>query len=119
MLEYGYITSVDGSTEFMTTTIPMYQFYEDREDLAANMIRQCKEEVGEALDVSVELVKMIEEVYREAIVEVDFQTKIIAERALISRKYEQYISNASKLEKVKMSFYSIEEAYCFFLNVYQ
>jgi hypothetical protein len=62
---------------------------------------------------------MIEEVYREAIVEIDYTTKIIAEKALMSKKYELYISTVSKLEKADLNFYSTEEAYCFFLNVYQ
>lgn len=119
MLDYGYISRVDNNPDFETTHAPMYRFYEDRDDLAANMLRPFKGTVFGALDTSVELVKLIEDVYREAIVEVDYATKIIAEQALVSKKYEDYISSVSKLEKVDLNFYSVQEAYWFFLNVYQ
>lgn len=110
-MEYGYISRVDGGTEFDPSINPMYVFYEDRDDLAANMIRPFTGKVEHALQTSAEMVNLIEEVYREAIVEVDHVTKIIAEQALMSKKYEAYISNISKLEKVELSFYSVQEAY--------
>lgn len=111
MLDYGYISRVDNNPDFEATHTPMYRFYEDRDDLAANMLRPFKGSVFGALDTSAELVKLIEDVYREAIVEVDYTTKIIAEQALVSKKYEDYISSVSKLEKVDLSFYSVQEAY--------
>ena len=44
MLEYGYISRVDESPEFILSDNPLYIFYEDRDDLAANMIRPYKGE---------------------------------------------------------------------------
>ena len=111
MLDYGYISRVDGEFVFLPSNTPMYQFFEDREDLAANMLRPWKESVGGALEVSYDLVKTIEDVYREAIVEVENTPKIIAEKALLSKHYEKYLLNVSKLEKVNMNFYSVGEAY--------
>lgn len=111
MLDYAYISRVDGGNEFETSTNPMYRFYEDRDDLAANMIRPFKGTPKGALETSAEMSKLIEDVYREAIVEVDYTTKIIAEQALMSKKYEDYISSISKLEKVDLNFYSPQEAY--------
>jgi serine/threonine protein kinase len=119
MMDYAYITKVDGEGMFLPTNTPMYQFYEDRDDLAANMLRPFKDKVESAVEVSYELVKIIEEVYREAIVEIDGVPKIIAEKALMSKQYEQYIWVVSKLEHVVLNFYSVGEAYCFFMNIYQ
>lgn len=91
MVDCGYITRVDGDSVFLTSNTPIYQFYEDRDDLAANMLRPFKDKVESALEVSHELVKIIEDVYREAIVEIDGTPKIIAEKALMSKQYENYI----------------------------
>ena len=92
MLDNGFINRIDSKTTFEMTNDPLYTFYEDREDLADNMLRTYKGQIGGALEVSVHLIKLIEEIYRLAIVEVEFTTKIIAEKALRSKKFENYIS---------------------------
>ena len=92
MLDNGFINRIDNKTTFEMTNDPLYTFYEDREDLADNMLRTYKGQIGGALEVSVHLIKLIEEIYRLAIVEVEFTTKIIAEKALRSKKFENYIS---------------------------
>ena len=119
MLDHGYISRIDGEQTFLPSNSPMYQFYEDRENLAANMLRPYKGNVKSAIEESFELVKIIEDVYREAIVEFDTGHKILAEKALISQQYENYIWNVAKFANVELDFYSVSEAYCFFLNVYQ
>lgn len=119
MMDHGYISRIDEEQTFSPLNTVFYQFYEDRENLAANMLRPYNGEPLNAIEVSLELVKYAEEVYREAIVETDTGHKIIAERALISQHYEHYICNVGKLAKVELEFYGPEEAYCFFLNVYQ
>lgn len=120
MLEEGFISRIDDKLEFSITNDPMYRFYEDREDLADNLLRPWKSHnISSALEVSINLVKLIEGIYRLAIVEVDFTTKIIAGRALKSKMYETYMSEVSHLSKVELNFYSSLEALCFFVNVYQ
>lgn len=42
--------------------------YMDREDIADNMLRRWKDQVRNALEVSANLVKLIEAVYEQAIV---------------------------------------------------
>lgn len=44
----------------------MLKFYEDREDIADNMMRPWKSEVGEPLEISTKLVEMIMESYKES-----------------------------------------------------
>lgn len=110
-MDHGYIKRIDEEEEFSDLNTVFYQFYEDRENLAANMLRGYGGEMMNAIEVSLELVKNAEEVYREAIVETDTGHKIIAERALISQHYEHYICNVGKLSKVELKFYGPEEAY--------
>lgn len=93
MLENGFISRIDGKTNFESSTIPLYTFFEDKEDLADNMFRSWRGNVSGALEISCALVRLIEEVYRLSIVEMDYQTKIIAEKAIKSKKYEKYLSN--------------------------
>ena len=66
MLEKEIISNVDSKLDF--SNIDLYKMYMDREDLADNMLRRWKESVRGALEVSSELVKIIETVYQQAIV---------------------------------------------------
>ena len=58
MLEKEIIQNVDGRLEFSTTDL--YRMYMDREDIADNLLRRWKDIVRGALEVSVNLVKLIE-----------------------------------------------------------
>jgi len=118
-MDLWYISRIDNNQSFSSSNAVLYQFYEDKGNLPANMLRAYNGDTLNAIEVSYELVKLIEEVYRESIVEYDTGHKVVAERALISQQYERYIWNVGKLAKVDMKFYGPEDAYCFFLNVYQ
>jgi hypothetical protein len=91
----------------------------DREDIADNLVRRWKDEVRGALEVSVNIVSKIEEVYQIAMVEEDEQSTIDVESALKSTAYRGYLIAASELEKVNINELSQKERISFFLNVYQ
>lgn len=97
----------------------MYQFYEDRTDIADNLIRPWKLDTKGALDVSVNLVGLIEQIYEEAIVEGEEATEIHADKALKSDKYNSYLTQCSHIDKIDLSELSPQELVCFFLNIYQ
>ena len=61
MLEKEFISNVDLKLDF--STVDLYRFYMDREDIADNLLRRWKEPVHGALEVSAQLVKLIEAVY--------------------------------------------------------
>jgi len=66
MLEKEIITSVDQKLDF--SKVDIYRMYMDREDIADNMLRRWRDSVRGALEVSANLVKIIESVYETAIV---------------------------------------------------
>jgi hypothetical protein len=65
MLEKEIVQSIEGKLEFYTTDL--YTMYMDREDIADNMLRRWRDIIHNALEVSVNLVKLIEQVYEQAI----------------------------------------------------
>jgi hypothetical protein len=69
MLEKEIITSVDQKLDF--SKVDIYRMYMDREDIADNMLRRWRDSVRGALEVSANLVKIIESVYEAAIVQND------------------------------------------------
>jgi len=60
------ISRIDGGNGFDPSNQCMLKFYEDREDIADNMMRPWKSEVGEPLEISTKLVEMIMESYKES-----------------------------------------------------
>lgn len=88
------MTRIDDVTYFEGTNV-YYQFYEDRDDIADNLLRPWKGEIGEPLAVSIELVRLIEEIYRQALIEIEDATEIHPDKALKSTSYDQYIENVS------------------------
>lgn len=97
----------------------LYRIYMDREDIADNLIRRWKDDVGNALEVSANLVSKIEEVYQQAIVEEDDDKTMDVDAALKSTNYRGYLIAASELQKVNISELAVRERIAFFLNVYQ
>lgn len=69
MLEKDIMQNVEGKQFFSPNDL--YRLYMDRDDIADNLVRRWKDEVREPLEVSVNLVKKIEEVYTLAMVEDD------------------------------------------------
>lgn len=89
----------------------------DREDIADNLVRKCKSEPTGALEVSINLVNKIEEVYKQALDEED-ETIINSELALNSTAYDGYLQACSELAKIDISKLNRNERIVFFLNVY-
>lgn len=119
MLDQGIILRVDEGETFVGQLTILYKFYEDREDIASNLLRLWNGEIENALDVSVSLLNDIGIIYKEAIVENDEEFIIEYEDALKSKKYDSFITKISQLELVNLDFSSFNEGLCFFLNVYQ
>jgi hypothetical protein len=112
--------------------------YMDREDIADNMLRRWRDSVRGALEVSGNLVKMIESVYEAAIVQTDEldagdeeedyedgvdknqqpECMINSEAALKSTHYKAYLNAVCELERVNLHELSIRERIAFFLNIY-
>lgn len=130
MLEKDIISNVDAKIDF--STVDLYQMYMDREDLADNMLRRWRDQVRGALEVSANLVPLIDQVYQQAIVQPDeadddaeqvdgeeyAECVIDAEAAIKSTQYKAYINAACELERVSLHDMSIRERIAFFLNVY-
>jgi hypothetical protein len=119
MLDQDIIFRVDKGEIFQGGHTILYKFYEDRADIASNLLRPWKGDVENALDVSSQLVRLIEEIYREAIFEGEEAMEIHSEEALKSSKYDSFVSNIAQLELVDLNFRTFNEGLCFFLNVYQ
>lgn len=136
MLEKEIITSVDQKLDF--SKIDIYRMYMDREDIADNMLRRWRDSVRGALEVSSNLVKLIESVYEAAIVqpenddagddEEEFEDgveknqpecMINAEAALKSTQYKAYLNAACELERINLQKLSVRERIAFFLNIHQ
>jgi hypothetical protein len=66
MLEKEIIQSVEQKMDFAKTDV--YRMYMDRDDIGDNMMRRWRDSVRGALEVSANLVSMIEKVYEAAIV---------------------------------------------------
>jgi len=77
MVETEMVRSVSGETGFDPTGL--YQFYMDRDDIPDNMIRRWKGDVRDALEVSVSLVKKMDDIYAKSFVEIDDQSKSMAD----------------------------------------
>jgi hypothetical protein len=78
----------------------MMRFYEDREDIADNMLRPWKGEVEDALTVSSELVQLIMECYGAAWEETDEGNEIVPEKTLNHASYKNFLECIGQLDKV-------------------
>ena len=109
MLDQEIIFRVDGNTHFQGNHATQYRFYEDRSDIASNLLRPWKGDVGNPIDVSSELVRQIEEIFKEALFEGDEYTEIHAEEALKSSKYDSFVTKIAELELVDLNFKTYNE----------
>lgn len=113
----------------------------DRDDIADNMLRRWKDSVRGALEVSANLVPLIEQVYEIAILQNDGyeheepqdemgdggemkqqqqpESMINADLAFKSTQYKAYLNAVCELERVTLHDLSTRERIAFFLNVYQ
>jgi len=119
MMDQNIIQRIDNAKYFQGSHTVYYKFYEDRDDIPSNSLRPWKGEVRSALDVSVDLVVEIGEIFQDSIVEVDDNWVIDSEEAIKSQKYDDFISNIAQLEVIDLKFNTFNEGLCFFVNVYQ
>jgi hypothetical protein len=114
----------------------------DRDDIADNMLRRWKDSVRGALEVSANLVPLIEQVYETSIIQNEEEEHeepqdemgggemrqeneeqpdclINADAAFKSTQYKAYLNAVCELERVTLHDLTIRERIAFFLNVYQ
>lgn len=82
MLEREIIHSVESRTEFEITGL--FRMYMDRDDIPDNMVRRWKQPVRRALEVSVGIVKKVEELYGLCVSQDDDGIQINVETGLKS-----------------------------------
>ena len=117
MLERDIISSVENRTEFEITGL--YRMYMDRDDIPDNMLRKWKSPVRGALEVSVQIVKKVEELYAKVISQDDEGVQLNVQAALKSPEYQAYLMAIAELEKINLNDMSQLEKVAFFLNIYQ
>lgn len=84
------------------------------------MIRTWREEPGDAYEVSVNLIKLVEEMYAAAIVTDEDDDQVLdVEIAINSTKYQAFIKAVCELEKVNLATLNPSKRVAFFLNIYQ
>ena len=84
--------------------------------MADNEATQWKAEVGEPHAVSVKLVNMVTEVYKQTMADDD---TLDVQKALESDQYEQYIQACAELQKINIEQLNHTKRIAFFLNIYQ
>lgn len=79
----------------------LYRFFMDRDDIADNQVKKWKDEPGDPIEVTMNLVSLIIDVYQKAIVfddeEGDGEQMLDVEPALKSQEYKKYINACSEL----------------------
>lgn len=84
------------------------------------MIRTWREEPGEAYEVSVNLIKLVEEMYANAIVTDEEGDQVLdVEVAIKSTQYQGFIKSICELQKVDVNSLIPPRRVAFFLNIYQ
>lgn len=96
----------------------MLRFYEDRDDIADNMLRPWKGDFEDPLGVSSQLVQLIMDSYGAAWEETEEGNEIMPDRAFNHPSYKIFLETISQLEKVVLTNLNEDELLCFFLNVY-
>lgn len=97
----------------------------DRDDIADNQVKKWKEDPGDPIEVSVNLVALVTELYQMAIVEDDEDGEdggeqvLDVDAALKSQEYKKYINACSELQMLQILDLQPHQKVAFFLNVYQ
>lgn len=111
MLEKKLIYAVDDSMGRIFNMSNYYRFHMDRDDIADNLVKEWKENVGDPLEVSMNLVTLATDVYQQAIVEdeedgegdEDDLNTIDVEAALKSAEQKKYINAVAEISKINIS----------------
>ena len=83
-------------------------------------MRTWREEPNEAYEVSANLVKLVEDMYGNAIVEDEDGDQVLdVEVAIKSSQYQAFIKAVCELQKVNIEALSQSKCVAFFLNIYQ
>lgn len=118
MLEQDIIQDMENKRQFGLQDLYRFQFLSN--EGADNLIRTWREEPGEAYEVSVNLIKLVEEMYAAAIVTDEDDDQVLdVEIAINSTKYQAFIKAVCELEKVNLATLTPPKCVAFFLNIYQ
>ena len=84
------------------------------------MTRSWKQALGDAYEVSIQLVKKAEEMYSCSIIQDEEGDPVLdIEQAINSPEYRTFLNSICELEKVRIGNLSDTKLVAFFLNVYQ
>ena len=84
------------------------------------MVRTWREEPGEAFEVSIQLVTLVEEMYASAIIIDEVGDQVLEiEQAVKSLEYQAFIKAVCELQKVKITALEPAKRIAFFLNIHQ
>ena len=99
LVEQNIIINIQGKTFFVQSD--HYKFYFDKDEIADNMVRNWRQEPGDAYEVSIILTKKAEEMYASSIIQDDDGDPVLdVELAMKSQEYKAYINAVCELEKV-------------------
>ena len=91
LVEQSIIISLEGKTFFGQNDL--YRFHFDKDHIADNMMRNWRQEPGDAYEVSIQLVKRAEELYSCAIIQDEEGDPVVdVDLALKSNEYKTYIN---------------------------
>jgi len=104
------IYAVDESMGRIFNMSNFYRFHMDRDDIADNLVKEWKENVGDPLEVSMNLVSLATDVYQQAIVEdeedgegdEDDLNTIDVAAALKSAEQKKYINAVAEISKIRI-----------------
>ena len=84
------------------------------------MVRNWREEPGEAYEVSSQLISLVEEMYASAILTDEEGDQVLdVEVAIKSTEYQAFIKAVCELQKINLQQLNPSKRVAFFLNIYQ
>ena len=83
------------------------------------MVRNWREEPGEAYEVSTQLISLVEEMYSSAILTDEEGDQVLdVEIAIKSTEYQAFIKAVCELQKISLTQLNPSKRVAFFLNIY-
>ena len=118
MLEQDIIINVESKPNFGQKDLYRFKFLSNQG--ADNLIRNWREEPGEAYEVSSRLISLVEEMYASAILTDEEGDQVFdVDVAIRSTGYQAFIKAVCELQKVNIQQLIPSKRVAFFLNIYQ
>lgn len=118
MLEQDIIINVESKPNFGQKDLYRFKFLSNQG--ADNLIRNWREEPGEAYEVSSRLISLVEEMYASAILTDEEGDQVLdVDVAIRSTGYQAFIKAVCELQKVNIQQLIPSKRVAFFLNIYQ